>query len=367
MDILKDGSVQKMNVSVFEHDFITNDFLSDIKGEQPVSSTMFDQIFLNHNRVPAKLVQQFADKPEEVEKLLTGATPIFSTHIEKPYWKTQGRPYDRINVDIYGAVCLAQDRHVIDCIMAHGTLITDASRYTLRQVCDGLKLKDVAWDLIPGNRIDRAMKNHGVYFHIDLNVLCKAMGIKPQKLNKKSIFQRLWRLSLMTLELIPTKGGQVIGKNSEVINIVDKEVITILDKSKPRNKQFDAETRTDVIVNISEYYTKSLSDDGSISRRRMKNSYVHLVGKNSVEDFYKYLDSHKREWIHGQPLRKLVRKYFDNKMSTFGMNIRYKTEQLALQIEGEQYKLREHFNIALRREVVAGKSDFVCVYMPAEK
>jgi len=346
-------------------DFISNQFLREVKGEQAVSSTMFDKIFINSKTIPRQLIDAFASNPEDVEKLLTASMPIWQTDIQKPYWKTQHRGYDKINVDIFGAVCLAADRHLLDVIIAHGTLINNAEKYSLRQVSQGIEdLIDVDWSLVSSELIDRKLLNRGVYFHITFSDICRALNIKPLKKNRALILKRLHRLSIMTLTLTPSLEGNEDRSQSINVSLIDKDIITLLDRGKPRSSQFNNETRTDLIVNISSYYVQTLSKDGSISRKRLIKNYRQLTGRNSIEDVYKNLDTHQREYIHGKRLSWFVTQYLDNKMGSFGVNQSFKTQEIFNQIVEDKEKLATHFNLMLRKtESESGKgSDYTFHY-----
>ena len=146
-----------------ELDFLHNDFLTEVKGEQLVSSSMFDKIFIMGNRVPKELITNITSSPEKAEQYLLATTPLYQTVIEKPYWNEKSRGFNSINVDIYGAVCLADDRHLLDVIIAHGNMINDASKYTLRQVAEGVGLKEVIWDHVPQDAIDRKLVNEYIF------------------------------------------------------------------------------------------------------------------------------------------------------------------------------------------------------------
>ena len=351
----------KNDETIDELDFLHNDFLTEVKGDEYVSSSMFDKIFIMGNRVPKELISNIASSPDKIEQMMLASTPLYQTQIEKPYWKDKSRGFNSINVDIYGAVCLADDRHLLDVIIAHGNMINDASKYTLRQVAEGVGLKEVMWDRVPQDAIDRPLVNRGVFFHISFNDICKGMRLLPQKQNRFKIIERLRRLSLMYLSLTPVSDGHPLHEKTCALSLIDREFYTLLDVSKIRNGVFTEDTQTDLIVSISEYYMRSLGNEGMISRKRLKNHYLELVGKNSIEDFYKSLDSHKRTYIHGKSLSSLLDQYFDNKMTTFGINRRHKKKQLFEQVIEDKQKLLDHFNFILKKHN-EDPSDYVLLY-----
>lgn len=333
-------------------DFISNQFLSDVKGEDKVSSSMLEKIFLPHARVPASIAEEFVSSPEVAIEMLTAERPIYQTKIEQEWWKGESeRGFNSINVDIFGAVCLADDRHLLDVIRAHGNLLPDAGKYTLREAAAGFGLKEVVWDYY-GNKllIDKPLLNRGVYYHITFSELCKAMNLQNQKKTRDSIITRLRRLSIMQLLITPVVKGQELKERSFAMSLVDKEFHLLLDKSRIRNGMFKPDTYTDLLVNVSDYYNTSLERDGYISRKRMLNHYPHLVGKNNIEDFYKSLDMHKREFVHGKYLSEMVQQYLDKKMSLFGINRTHKLRQIFQQIVDDRNKLKKHFNFMLAEE-----------------
>lgn len=352
-------------VVIDELDFFTNEFMTEVKGDDPVSSSMFDKIFIMGNRIPKELISDIISSPEKVEQMMLANAPIYKTHIEKPYWKNADRGFTRLNVDIFGSICLADDRHLLDIIISHGSMIKDASKYTLRQVAEGLGLKEVVWDWVKQDAIDRPMLNRGIYFHVSFNELCIGMGLQPKKVNRLKILERLRRLSIMHLSITPVLNDNVMNEKSFALSLIDREFYSLLDVSKVHNGIFNDETQTDLIVNISELYIMSLTKDGIISRKRLKNNYLYLTGKNSIQDVYKYLDSHRRTYLHGKLLGDLLDGYFENKMTTFGINIRHKKIQLFEQIVADKKKLLDHFNIILKEE--SDGRDYVLLYTESLK
>lgn len=330
-------------------DFIPNEFLTEVKGDQPVSSSMFDAIFIAHNRVPKELVDRIASNPELIEQLLLSEVPIFATELSKPYWKEGSRGFDSLDVEIYGTICLADDRHMLDVIVAHGNLITNADKYTLREVCESLDLRNVAWERLPADAIDAPMLNKGVYFHIEFNEILKAMGLSSQKKNKEKLLERLRRLSIMHLSVTPKLKGKRQDERTRAFSIIDKDFFVVLDKAKIANGIFTDDTVTDLIVNVHSYYWQTLERDGSISRKRLKTHYKYLVGKNAIEDCYKWLDTNKRSHIHGKRLDDIVDRYLQNKISLFGINYSKKRSSLISQLIEERSKLLDHFNLILKQ------------------
>lgn len=344
-------------------DFHPKAFLSEFKGNDPVSSSMFDKIFIMGNRIPKELINSISSSPEKIEQIMLASMPLFQTDITKPYWSDGSRGYTSINVDIYGAVCLADDRHLLDVIIAHGNMMKNASKYTLRQVAEVAGLTDVKWEWAPQDAIDRHLSNRGVYFHISFQDICKGMGIQPLKQNRIKILERLRRLSIMHLALTPSLNGKLLHEKTTPFSLIDKEYFPLLDAAKVRNGVYTEDTHTDLIINVSKYYFDSLSKDGIISRKRFINHYVKLVGKNSIEDCYKFIDRHKRQFVNGKTLSEIVDMYFDNKMSLFGINRLYKKNQIINQIVNDNEKLLNSFNIILKKvHTPEGSTEYVLLY-----
>lgn len=349
---------------------ITNDFLSDVKGEQLVSSTMFSSIFLSSNRVPVEILEKLADK-DFAEATLTGKIPIASTEITRPYWNEENRGYSSMLVDVYGSVVLAADRHLLDVIIASGNMIIDASKFTLREAAEGVGLKDVAWEYVNQDLIDSPLLNRGVFMHISFKDITANLKIKNLKKNRDRILAQLRRLSTMRLEISPIlkDGPHKMAGNGFAFSLIDKDYFCLLDRSKITNNKYNEDTVTDLIVSVSSYYIKSLDKDGTISRRRLKNHYKHLVGPNNIEDFYKFLDSHARRFIHGKYLSNMTETYFDQKMSHFGVNRSYKLRKLAEQVIDDETKIFTHFNFRLKpvRNDKSVVVDYQFVYISHEE
>lgn len=332
-------------------DFLPNDFLTEYRGDEPISSSMYHSVFLLGNRIPVELIQQIRESSnEDIEGLLLLEKPLISTTIEKNYWKGDNRPYNQMIVDVYGSVCLVGDRHLLDVIISSGSIILDAHNYTLRQVAEFAGLNNVAWEYVmPSDQIDRPLMNRGVYYHISFNDICKALQLKRLKYNKDSIIERLRRLSIMAIKTTPVKAGKVLHESAKVFSFIDKEFFLLLNTTSVRNRNYNQETVTDLIVNVSEYYIDSLTTDGIIGRKRMKNHYPNLVGKNDIHDLYKFIDSHKRHYIHKKTFNEILDMYLDNKASLFGINRSHKKRSLIEILINDHKKLLDSFNLVIRK------------------
>lgn len=334
-------------------DIITNDFLSKEMADENVSSTLFDKIFLPHSRVPAKIVSQLVQSAEAAQALLQADSAIYSTIVHKPYWrKDPDRNYDAMQIDVYGAVALAPDRSLLDNIIAHGSLIRNAEKYTLRQVITSRQLgieKPMLEFILNKGGLEKKLLNRGIYYHVPFTVLLKSMGLTVDKNNRVNILKQLHRLSVMHMSIMPMKNSQPVAAGyGYAMSLIDKEFFAICDSSKVRNKgSITPETYTDLIVNISDHYVRTLPRDGKISRSRVKKVYSHLNGKENIEDFFKYLDSHKREYLHNKSLQLLIYDYLKNKAGLFGINLSSKTARMYQIVLSKKESLVRFFNIRL--------------------
>jgi hypothetical protein len=349
-----------------ERDFISNDFLLEVKGEQPVSSSMLDAVFLSSNRIPKAILERIKEEDGAAEKALMLEDSLLQTFIEKPYWKGK-RGFQRLLVEIFGTVCLADDRHLLDVIISHGHMINDAHKYTLRQIAEGSGLKDVDWDIYKNQtRIDQCMHNTGVYFHVGIKAVANAMKVKLHKSFRDRTIIRLRRLRNMELKITPEDNGRLLHNKANEIHLLGHDYHLLLDKSQMKGGDYNSDTYTDIIVNVDNFYVKSLTEDGVISRKRMQSHYPFLVGKNNIEDFYKSLDTHKRTYIHNKYLSDLVMGYLNGKIAMFGVNKTYKQEQLFNQLVEDKNKLYTHFNFRLRKVVrdnpIGKKIDYIIDY-----
>jgi hypothetical protein len=357
----------KEETDIDQRDFISNDFLLEKKGEQPVSSSMLDAVFLASNRVPKVIMDRILASEDAAERVLLQEDSLLQTYIEKPYWKTQ-KTFQRLLIEVFGTVCLADDRHLLDVIISQGQMINDAHKYSLRQVAEGCGLGDVDWDAYKNQgRIDEPMHNTGTYFHISIKDVSKAMKIKLHKSFRERIVDRIRRLRNMELRITPEDCGNLLHHKANELHLLGQDYHLLLDVSQMKNESYKKDTYTDIIVNVDNFYVNSLAEDGVISRKRMQNHYPHLVGKNNIEDFYKSIDSHKRRYVHNKYLSDLVISYLENKISMFGLNKSFKQEQLFNQIVDDRMKLVTHFGFKLKKierdNVIGKKVDYLFDYI----
>ena len=327
-------------------DIFTSEYMEYAYGDKPVVSNAFDQVFVLGNRIPQEILRLMCDADYAEQTLLLNE-PLISDYISKPYWKNK-----RLLIEVLGTICLTMDRTLIDTIIAHGTLINNADRYTLRQICEHeeLCMRRIDWGAYKNqSKIDARLSNNGIYFHVPMNVIAKAMNRKLQKSFRKSILDRLRRLRNMELRITPEVDGKLLTQKTNEIHLLGHDYHALLDTSKMKNGIYKDDTFTDLVVNVDETYLFSIQDDGNISRKRVKHTYPHLVGPNSIEDFYRLLDSHNRAFIHDKSLSDLVVNYFDSKLGSYGINRAFKLRKIYDQVVEDQQKLWEHFGFKLRK------------------
>jgi len=335
--------------------YIDSDFLAENDGSSYVASTMLSRIFVPSQKVPREILQRYRDE-ESVQKQLLAEEPIADVRISPPYWSkgANRREFDTLHVEIFGAICLTGDRHCLDCIIAHGGLIHNSGekQLTLRQAAELCGL-DVDWSRYNDqSRIDKPLLNSGVYFHVQVSTLLKAMGLTAAKKNRQALIPRIKRLALMHLMLSFEKEGLKIPNRSRMLTLIDKDYHLLLNRNLIRNPAgLSDDTFTDLIICVNDFYISSLREDGQISRERFLNDYPYLVGPGQFEDFAKYLDSHTRNYLHGKFLSDLIYTYYNEKIETYGMNI---YEKVSLMIEQSLLKKSElitHFELILQPDV----------------
>ena len=349
--------------------YISADVMSEEYGNIPATTTLMDCIFLP-GRVPKDLLSRIASDSDSLEKQLLAENPLLSAHQSKPYWSkgANKREYDTVHLHVYSAVCLADDRHLLEGIISAGGMFADLSDLTLRQAIELAKL-EVAYDKLPQqylNLLDTRMFN-GMYdyFHINFGNLFKFLNLKNQKANKNNVLTRLMRLSQMLLVLEYEKEGKALPQFESRIRLVEGNYIPLLVPGSVKNKgAIRDDTITDLIVGVHKTFTASLLHEGAISRTRFLNVYPNLTGKHALTDFAKFLDQHKREYVHGKFLRQLVRDYYDNKVRISKQHItRHVNNTISEVIEKKDVLIKE-FSLALKEAVGPnGKPDHVFVYL----
>jgi hypothetical protein len=185
-------------VPIDELDFFTSEYLTEVDGSKPVVSNAFDQLFLNSNRIP-KSLKNLIIEGDNIEKKLLLEEALLTHVISKPFWKEK-----QLKVEIFGTVCLADDRAFLDNVIAHGSMITGGEKYSLKQVVESglLPIGEVDWSAYPEQeKINTRLSNKGKYFHISLKSLAKGCGVGMGKDFRNRIQARMRRLRNMELRV----------------------------------------------------------------------------------------------------------------------------------------------------------------------
>lgn len=351
----KDLTKMAQSTEVDPRHIISNTFLSEQMGDEHTSSTMLNKAFIPMDRVPAQIAQKLASSPEAAQQMLQAESAIYSFSIMKPYWKGQGaaeRGFDKLFVEVYGALLLAPDANILDNIIAHGNMITNASNYTLRQILSAqqMGITNPRFDLIANQRsLDKQLLNRGAYFHLPINTLLKALNLAVGKKNRDKVLSSIRRMSIAQLSVSPElEDTRRPGMN---FSLIDTEFFLVCDENKVRNKKtIKPDTFTDIIVNISEYYLDSLRKDGQIDRNRLRSSYGNLVGNENLEDFLKYIDSHKREYIHNKYVKQCILNYLNDKATLLTINKSSKVSRIYAAVIDRETEIYRHFSFRLFRE-----------------
>ncbi|ATF09861.1 hypothetical protein [Candidatus Enterovibrio altilux] len=349
------------------------EIINDAFGNRPSTTTLMDCIFLP-GRIPRDFVARISGNKTELEQQLLAQKPLLSTSLSKPYWKKgiNKREFDAVRIDVYSTVCLADDRHLLEGIVSIGGMYVDLSGLTLRQA---IELAQINVEL---NRLSHQYHNlldtkmfSGVYdyFLYDFITLFEFLNLKNQKTNKNTVITRLQRLSQMLLVLNYEKDGATLPHYHIRMKLVDSNYIPLLVLDGIKNKNsIKTDTITHLIVGVHKTFTASLRQEGAISRKRFLKVYPQLIGKHAVTDFCKYIDAHKREYIHGQYLSQLIKAYYTNKVRVSKQHLsRHINNTMAEVILKKDVLLRD-FRLLLQEQVRDnGKQDILLLYLGDEK
>lgn len=361
-ELLNDNEEQGTEIN-----YIPNQWLLRNDRSQNVISTAFDSIFIPSKRLPKSLLDTIATDSETLQKHLLAELPLTEHEVKKPYWSkgANSKIYDTMKIEIYGSICLADDRHCLDCIIATGGLLDMHSEYTLRTAAEQCGL-EVVWDYYSDqSQIDELLPNEGVCFHTTFSALTKAMGIDNTKANRKSILQRLLRLSLMMLYVRFYKDGKELSQNDKM-RLVHSKFYPVCSTTNVRNKKIiNEETLTDIFIIVDKKYVASLTTDGRIGRDYFIKDFTAFNGKNSIVDFFKYLESHEKSWLHKKSLTELVSVYYSEKMDLYGMNKHHKASTTINLVAEKKDEILETYGIELKKiETKLGKTDYLLLHIP---
>lgn len=257
---------------------------------------------------------------------------------------------------------------MLEGIVSVGGMYVDLSGLTLRQAIEMAQV-NASLESMPlqhKNLLDTKIFS-GVfdYFLCDFSKLFEFLDLKNQKANKITTLNRLVRLSQMLLVLDYEKDGKVLPQYHTRMKLVDHNYIPFLVPDGIKNKSsIKPDTITHIIVGVHKTFTASLRQEGAISRKRFLKVYPQLAGKHSVTDFCKYLDAHKRSYVHGKYLSQLVADYYRNKVRVSKQHLsRHINNTMNEVIEKKEILLRD-FNLLLQEQVREnGKKDVVLIYL----
>ena len=349
------------------------EIVNEAFGSRPSTTTLMDCIFLP-GRVPRDLVARISGNKAELEQQLLAQKPLLSTSLSKPYWKkgTNKREFDAVRIDVYSSVCLADDRHLLEGIVSVGGMYVDLSGLTLRQAIELAQINAELDKLSHQyhNLLDTKMFS-GVYdyFLCDFTTLFEFLNLKNQKANKNTVMTRLQRLSQMLLVLDYEKDGETLPHYHTRMKLVDSNYIPLLVLDGIKNKgSIRADTITHFIVGVHKTFTASLRQEGAISRKRFLKVYPQLTGKHAVTDFCKYIDAHKREYVHGKYLSHLIKDYYANKVRVSKQHLSRHINNTMAEVILKKDVLLQDFRLLLQEKVRDdGKQDIMLLYLGDEE
>jgi len=351
---VKWGFMNDQNNEDSAGEFFPAEIMSETFANRPATTTLLDSVFLPTNRIPKDLINQISgDKSLLQQQLLTQA-PLLLKREEKPYWRKGGnkRKFDAITLQVYSSVCVADDRHLLEAIVSVGGMYADLSGLTLRQAIELAQI-NASYNHLPqqySSLLDTKMFS-GIYdyFLCDFSTLFEFLNLKNQKANKATTLNRLVRLSQMLLVLDYEKEGKALHQYHTRLKLVDGNYVPFLVLDSVKNKlsvKFDSITH--LIVGVHKTFTASLKQEGAISRKRFLSVYPRLSGKHAITDFCKYLDSHKRSFVHGKSLRALIISYYNNKVRVPNQHFsRFVNNTLGEVLEKREILLRD-FNLLFK-------------------
>ncbi|WP_076415091.1 hypothetical protein [Shewanella sp. UCD-KL12] len=331
--------------------YINSDDIIEYSGQKNVSSRVFNPFFCINKRVPKCLMDKIKSQDvDDLEKIIFGESPLLSKKIELAYWdKSETIDFDEMRVDLYGSVGLADDRSVLDGIIAKGDqIVTKGKTIRLGDVFEFLDI-DVS-DIYTKQQLSKPLLNRGTYYHITTSDLFKHLNMELQTKNRKMIRTRIDRLSKMLFRITKFREGIELPNPENRQFIYPEEQYFILDKNKLKNKNnFTADTYTNILVCVNDDYVKDLDSDGFLTRTRLLQVYHDFNSINGLPDFLKYLDSNKRSFIHTKKLSWLIDRYLGSKTeeSMQGLNLYHTKKKLTDVIIKNAPKIFEHFQLRL--------------------
>lgn len=343
--------------------------LDSALSERHSTTTLIDTIFIPGKRVPNGLINKMNNDPDLLAMALLAEAPLIANRVSQPYWaKGQNkRDFDTVDIEVFSAVCLADDRHLLEGICAVGGLFSDLSGLTLRMAfeladfdCHIENLLDRHYDLLD----KKIFTQKHEFFLVEFAVLFEFLGNKNTKENKKTVFSRLKRLAQMLIQMRFSKDGEQLPKKNLDIHLIDKDFIPLLSFSNLRNKkQVNSDTYTHVLVGVNKSFTASMKEEGAISRKRFKEVYPQLAGRHSVTDFSKWIDRHKREYISGKYLSDLVRAYYEEKALIVTTHLSTQMLSTTKEFLDKKDIILKEYGFLLKEKIRLGKTDYIFEYL----
>lgn len=362
-----------MDNEIDEKEFLPAEVVNQYLGDYNATTTLIDTIFIPSKRVPKDLLDQMAEDKDKLNEQLLANLPLLQTVISQPYW-TEGknkRPFDSLSIQVFASVCLADDRHCLESIIACSAMYRDLSTKTLRQA---IKWSKINFELNHLNSQHHSQLDMNIftsiydYYLVDISTLCSTLGIANAKPNKLTIMQRLRRLGLMEVLIEPMNKGQAVDKARRRFNLVDSRAIIpllCLDSVKSKSQVTD-DTFTHLIVGVDRGFSKSLEKEGAISRNRFLEVYPGLKA-NGVTDFMKYLDSHHYSYLNGKFLKTIVEDYLNRKVRVTQKHQTVLVNNLIAEVLNHRDLLLEKFELELYERELNGVRQWKILSLKSQK
>ena len=355
------------------NEFYPADVVNDVLGDYPATTTLIDTIFIPSKRVPKELLDQFVSDRDALNDAMLANIPLLQHTVKQPYWKTGAnqREFDAVTIQAFAAVCLSEDRHCLELIVASSAMYRDLSAKTLRQA---IQAADDNFELEMLSEQYRRQLDQKIftsiydYYLVDLSKLCRLLNISNQKKNRLKIQERLRRLGLMELVLQPEKDGQPIHKRRHSFHLVDgRTLIPLLCLDRVRSKsQIADDTFTHMIVGVDKSFTASLKPEGAIPRKRFLDVYPRIAG-NQATDFLKYLDTHSISYLHGKELKVIVSDYISRKAKLPKKYLTTQIRSITNEVVAERKLLIDKFGLMLVERENDKGSDWILVKSQAQE
>lgn len=317
--------------------------------DETVSPRTVSPFFLPAKRIPRQFIDKFRSyTDEEISSLFKGELPLLHKRVKVPWANNKEKklPYDETQLELYGSVAVADDRAVLDAITGMAGLLEIGTGVTLLDVTTSLGLDvDFSQDVLDPNRL---LSHDSSWHHIEVSKLLSHLGLCNSTPNKKTIRNRLERISKMVFLQRFYKGGVELSNVRQFRIIVDDGILYLCNskKLKARSKR-GVNTYTDIIIGISSSYSRENEENGFLSRERLHHVYPTL-NKSKIMDFLKWLDSNLRTFYHQKFLTWAIERYFDNHpVNATSQNRAHIQYEMFRNVLAESDLLEDHFNLKL--------------------